>query len=208
MDYVDLYQIHRSDPATPIAETMEALDDVVRSGKARYLGASTMPAWRFAKAQVVAERNGWTRFVAMQNHYNLLYREEEREMLPLCVESGVGVIPYSPLARGLLAGGRGHGGDPATTRARSDPVQRSLYGRPGDAEVIDRVAHIAAARGDPPARLALAWLLHNPGVTAPIVGVTRAAHLDDAVAATTLELSSEEIALLEEPYVPHRVDEE
>jgi 1-deoxyxylulose-5-phosphate synthase len=209
MDYVDLYQVHRSDPETPIAETMEALDDVVRSGKARYLGASTMPAWRFAQAQAVAERHGWTRFVSMQNHYNLLYREEEREMLPLCVESGVGVIPYSPLARGLLAGSRGRGGgDRRTTRAGSDPVQDELYGQPGDAEVIDRVATVAAQRGVPPAQLALAWLLHKPGVTAPIAGVTRPAHLDDAVAATTLALSAEEIALLEEPYLPHRVDEE
>jgi 1-deoxyxylulose-5-phosphate synthase len=209
MDYVDLYQIHRHDPETPIEETMEALHDVVRAGKARYLGASTMPAWRLAQAQAVAERHGWTRFVSMQNHYNLLYREEEREMIPLCLEAGVGVIPYSPLARGLLAGSRGRGGgDRRTTRAGSDPVQDELYGQPGDAEVIDRVAAVAAERGVPPAQLALAWLLHKPAVTTPIVGVTRPEHLDDAVAATTLALSAEEIALVEEPYIPHRVDEE
>jgi len=207
MDYVDLYQIHRADPQTPIEETMEALHDVVRAGKARYLGASTMPAWRFAKAQAVAEWHGWTRFVSMQNHYNLLYREEEPEMIPLCLDQGVGIIPYSPLARGLLAGSRGRDGTRRTIRAESDPVQDSLYGQPGDAEVIERVATVAAVRDVPPAQLALAWLLHKPAVTAPIVGVTKPAQLDDAIAATTLALSAEEISLLEEPYLPHRTEE-
>jgi 1-deoxyxylulose-5-phosphate synthase len=195
LDYVDLYQIHRWDDRTPIEETMEALHDVVRAGKARYLGASTMAAWQFAKAQAVAERHGWTRFVSMQNHYNLLRREEEREMIPLCMDQGVGVVPYSPLARGLLAGS----GDRRTTRSQSDPLQDRLYGRPGDAEVIERVAEVARERGVPAAQVALAWLLRKPGVTAPIVGATRTEHIVDAVAAAALELTRDEIARLEEP---------
>jgi 1-deoxyxylulose-5-phosphate synthase len=195
LDYVDLYQIHRWDDRTPIEETMEALHDVVRAGKARYLGASTMAAWQFAKAQAVAERHGWTRFVSMQNHYNLLRREEEREMIPLCVDQGVGVVPYSPLARGLLTGS----GDRRTTRSKSDPLQDRLYGRPGDAEIIERVAAFARERGVPAAQVALAWLLHKPGVTAPIVGATRTEHIVDAVAAAALELTRDEIARLEEP---------
>ena len=199
MDYVDLYQIHRWDKETPIEETMEALHDVVRAGKARYIGASSMYAWQFARAQHVAERNGWTPFVSMQNHYNLLYREEEREMIPLCLDQGVGVIPYSPLARGVLAGTR------KTARTESDPLQGDLYRGYGDFDVVDRVAELAPERGVPPAQIALAWLLHKAGVTAPIVGATKLTHVDDALAATELTLSLEEIARLEEPYQPHRV---
>jgi aryl-alcohol dehydrogenase-like predicted oxidoreductase len=205
LDYVDLYQIHRWDDETPIEETMEALHDVVRSGKARYIGASTMYGWQFAKAQHVAERHGWTRFVSMQNHYNLLYREEEREMIPLCLDQGVGIIPWSPLARGFLAGTRSREGERRTTRAETDALQDRLYGRPEDFEVIDRVVEVAGERGVPPAQVALAWLLHKPGVTAPIVGATKLEHLADALAAAELELSADEIARLEEPYVPHPV---
>jgi 1-deoxyxylulose-5-phosphate synthase len=202
-EYVDLYQIHRWDPDTPIEETMEALHDVVRTGKARYIGASTMPAWQFAKAQATAERNGWTRFVSMQNHYNLLYREEEREMIPCCLDQGVGVVPYSPLARGFLAGTRTRAGEHRTARSESDPVQQQLYGRGEDFDVIDTVVAVAGERGVPPARIALAWLLHKPGVIAPIVGATKLDHVEDALAAIELELSAEEIARLERPYRPH-----
>ncbi|MGZ4169634.1 MAG: aldo/keto reductase [Solirubrobacteraceae bacterium] len=207
VDHVDLYQIHRWDPDTPIEETMEALHDVVRSGKARYIGASTMAAWQFAKAQATAERHGWTRFVSMQNHYNLLYRDEEREMIPLCRDQGVGIVPYSPLARGFLAGKRTRDGGGATARSQSDPVQEVLYGRDEDFDVIERLGEVAGQRGEPPARTALAWLLHQPGVTAPIVGATRLAHIEDAVAACALTLSAAEIARLEEPYRPHPVDQ-
>ena len=206
LDYVDLYQIHRWDEETPIEETMEALHDVVRSGKARYIGASSMYAWQFAKAQAVAERNGWTRFVSMQNHYNLIYREEEREMIPQCVDQGVAVMPWSPLARGRLAGNRGPQGERLTRRAETDPFGDSLYTAPErDQPVIDRVNEVASERGVPAAQIGLAWLLHKPAVTAPIVGSTKAAHLDDALAAEQLELSDEEIARLEEPYVPHAI---
>jgi 1-deoxyxylulose-5-phosphate synthase len=205
MDYVDLYQIHRWDSETPIEETMEALHDVVRAGKARHIGASSMYAWQFAKAQHVAERNGWTRFVSMQNHYNLLYREEEREMIPQCLDQGVGVLPWSPLARGLLAGTRTRDGERRTTRAGTDDYADRLYGAPEDFDVIERVGEVAAERGVPPAQVALAWLLHRPGVTAPIVGATKLSHLEDAVAAEQLSLSTEEIARLEEPYRPHTV---
>jgi aryl-alcohol dehydrogenase-like predicted oxidoreductase len=205
MDYVDLYQIHRWDSETPIEETMEALHDVVRAGKARYLGASSMYAWQFAKAQRVAERNGWMPFVSMQNHYNLLYREEEREMIPQCIDQGVGLLPWSPLARGWLAGTRTREGDHRTTRAGSDPVADRMYGRDEDFDVVERVAEVAAERGVPPAQLALAWLLQQPGVTAPIVGVTKPEHLEDALSAVDLALSPEEMARLEEPYRPHRV---
>ena len=205
MDYVDLYQIHRWDDGTPIEETMEALHDVVRMGKARYLGASSMHAWQFAKAQAVAERNGWSRFVSMQNHYNLLYREEEREMIPQCVDQGVGVIPWSPLARGVLTGNRTRSGERRTTRAGSDAFGDTLYAMPSDFDVVDRVAEVAQRRGVPSAQVALAWLLHRPGVTAPIVGATRIGHLADALAAEQLELSAEEMSALEEPYVPHPV---
>jgi 1-deoxyxylulose-5-phosphate synthase len=205
MDYVDLYQIHRWDPRTPIEETMEALHDVVRAGKARYIGASSMYAWQFAKAQHVAERNGWTRFVSMQNHYNLVYREEEREMIPLCLDQGVGVIPWSPLARGFLTGTRTRSGERRTTRAETDQFTDRLYGRPEDFDVADRVAEVAGERGVPPAQMALAWLMHRPGVTAPIVGATKAEHLEDALAAAELDMADDEMARLEQPYVPHAV---
>jgi len=199
-DYVDLYQIHRWDPTTPVEETMEALHDVVKAGKARYLGASSMYAWQFAKAQHAADRNGWTRFVSMQNHYNLLYREEEREMLPQCQDMGVGVIPWSPLARGRLT----RDWDSETARAETDEFGGSLY-RDEDRAVVERVAAVAAGRGVPRAQVALAWLLAQPAVTSPIVGVTKRAHLDDAVAAVDLELSTDELAELGEGYVPHAV---
>jgi aryl-alcohol dehydrogenase-like predicted oxidoreductase len=204
LDYVDLYQIHRWDPHVPIEETMDALNEVVRAGKARYIGASSMHAWQFAKAQHTAERNGFARFVSMQNHYNLLYREEEREMIPQCLDQGVGVIPWSPLARGVLAGNRTRGGEKTTTRANTDQFADYLYNE-GDFDVVDRVAEVAAERGVAPAQVALAWLLHRPGVTAPIVGATKLAHLEDAVAAEELELSPEEMQRLEAPYVPHGV---
>lgn len=204
-DHVDLYQIHRWDAATPIEETLEALHDVVKAGKARYIGASSMWAWQFMKALGLQRANGWARFVSMQNHLNLLYREEEREMLPLCIAEGVGVIPWSPLARGRLT--RPWENEPGTERAGSDPITRSLYSSTegADRQVVDRVGEIAAARGIPPAQLALAWLLHKPGVTAPIVGATKQRHLEDAVAALDVTLSPDEIAALEEPYVPHPV---
>jgi aryl-alcohol dehydrogenase-like predicted oxidoreductase len=201
LDYVDLYQIHRWDPLTPIAETMEALHDVVRAGKARYIGASSMYAWQFAKAQHLAA----TRFVSMQNHYNLIYREEEREMIPQCLDQGVGILPWSPLARGLLAGGGSSGGERRTTRARTDPYLHSLYRPDLDVAVVDRAAEVAAGRGVATAQVALAWLLHQPGVTAPIVGATRLEHLEDALAAEQLSLSEEERKRLEEPYLPHPV---
>jgi 1-deoxyxylulose-5-phosphate synthase len=199
LDYVDLYQIHRWDNATPIEETMEALHDVVRIGKARYIGASSMHAWQFAKAQRVAP----TRFVSMQNHYNLIYREEEREMIPQCLDMGVGVVPWSPLARGLLAGSRTSSGERLTTRSNTDPFLDSLYRPDLDVSVIERAAEVAAGRGISSAQVALAWLLHKPGVTAPIVGTTKLAHVEDALAAEALSLSDDEIQRLEEPYVPH-----
>jgi aryl-alcohol dehydrogenase-like predicted oxidoreductase len=204
MDYVDLYQTHRWDYDTPIEETMEALHDVVRAGKARYIGASSMFAWQFAKAQHVADDHGWTRFVSMQNHYNLIYREEEREMIPQCIDQGVGVIPWSPLARGVLAGSRTREGERRTTRSNSDAFQDTLY-TAADFDVVDRAGEVAAERGVPSAQVALAWLLHRPGVTAPIVGATRLGHLEDALAAEQLDLSEDEMRRLEEPYVPHPV---
>jgi aryl-alcohol dehydrogenase-like predicted oxidoreductase len=199
LDYVDLYQIHRWDGLTPIEETMEALHDAVRAGKVRYLGASSMYAWQFSKAQRVAR----TPFVAMQNHYNLVYREEEREMIPQCLDQGVGVLPWSPLARGLLA--RASAEESPTTRSRTDPFRDSLYHPELDRPVIDRTAEVAAERGVPPAQVALAWLLHKPGVTAPIVGATRLEHVDDALTAADLSLSRDELERLEEPYAPHHV---
>jgi aryl-alcohol dehydrogenase-like predicted oxidoreductase len=205
MDYVDLYQIHRWDPRTPIEETMEALHDVVRSGKARYIGASSMFAWQFAKAQHTAEKNGWTKFVSMQNHYNLVYREEEREMIPLCLDQGVGCIPWSPLARGMLAGNRTRDGGRHTTRSSTDPFTDYLYDQPTDFDVVDAANEVAAARGVPSGQVALAWLLSRPGVTAPIVGSTKKKHLKDALAAEELTLSEDEIAQLQKPYVPHPV---
>jgi aryl-alcohol dehydrogenase-like predicted oxidoreductase len=204
MEYVDLYQIHRWDYRTPIEETMQALHDVVRAGKARYIGASSMFAWQFAKAQHTADARGLTRFVSMQNHYNLLYREEEREMIPQCLDQGVGVIPWSPLARGVLTGNRTRAGERRTTRANSDSFGDTLYSE-ADFDVVDRVAEVAARRGVPQARVALAWLLHRPGVTAPIVGATKPGHLEDALAAEQLELSEQEMGHLEEPYLPHPV---
>jgi aryl-alcohol dehydrogenase-like predicted oxidoreductase len=205
MEYVDLYQIHRWDPRTPIEETMEALHDVVRAGKARYIGASSMFAWQFAKAQHAADLHHWTRFVSMQPHYNLIYREEEREMIPLCMDQGVGIIPWSPLARGVLAGNRNRGGDRNTTRSDTDGFTDYLYAQPTDFDVVERVAEVAGERRVPPAQVALAWVLRRPGVTAPIVGATKPGHLVDALAAEQLELSAGEVARLEEPYVPHPV---
>ena len=199
-DYVDLYQIHRWDPETPIEETMEALHDVVRSGKARYLGASSMYAWQFAKAQHVAEVNGWTPFVSMQNHYNLIYREEEREMLPLCADQGVGVIPWSPLARGRLT----RPWDTTTARAETDEFGGSLY-RDEDAAIVERVLEIAERRKVSAAQVALAWVLAQPTVTSPIVGVTKAEHLDDAIKAVDHELTEAEIDELSSGYTPHAI---
>ncbi len=205
MDYVDLYQIHRWDNRTPIEETMEALHDVVRAGKARYIGASSMFAWQFAKAQAAADAHGWTRFVSMQNHYNLIYREEEREMIPQCVDMGVGVIPWSPLARGVLAGNRTRSGERRTTRSETDDFTNYLYDQPTDFDVVERVAEVAGERGVPAAQVALAWLLQKRGVTAPIVGATKTGHLSDALAAEQLVLDESEVERLEEPYVPHPV---
>jgi aryl-alcohol dehydrogenase (NADP+) len=199
-DYVDLYQIHRWDYDTPIEETLEALHDVVKAGKARYIGASSMHAWQFAKALYAADLHGWTRFVSMQNHYNLLYREEEREMLPLCIDQGVGVIPWSPLARGRLARPWAE----HTARSETDEFGRSLY-REEDETIVDTVLAVAAKRGVPPAQIALAWLLSKPGVDAPIVGATKPHHLADAVAAVDLRLDDSEIELLEKNYQPHSV---
>jgi aryl-alcohol dehydrogenase-like predicted oxidoreductase len=201
-EYVDLYQVHRWDPQTPIEETMAALHDVVRAGKALYIGASSMYAWQFAKAQHAATAVGGTRFVSMQNHYNLMYREEEREMIPLCVDQGIAVLPYSPLARGFLAGARDRSGQPKTVRAGSDPLADEFYVE-SDLDIVDVVRSVAAERGLPPAQIALAWLLSKPGVTAPIFGATKAQHLDDAVAALDLNLSDEECRRLEALYRPH-----
>jgi len=203
-DYVDLYQIHRWDPATPIEETMEALHDVVRMGKARYLGASSMYAWQFAKAQHLAEQRGWTRFVSMQNHYNLLYREEEREMVPLCRDQGVGLIPWSPLARGYLARGPEAKG---TQRSETDRFGKTLYAAMSetDQRVIAAVDALAKARKVPHAQIALAWLLQQDGVAAPIVGATKMEHLETAVGALGVQLSKEEVATLEAPYLPHPI---
>ncbi|MCA9917860.1 MAG: aldo/keto reductase [Anaerolineales bacterium] len=204
-DYVDLYQIHRWDYETPIEETMEALHDVVKAGKARYIGASSMYAWQFAKAQYTADLHGWTRFSAMQNHMNAVYREEEREMLPLCRDQGVGVIPWSPLARGFLAGNRKRNeGDP-TTRAKSDDFAKDMYYQPEDFDVVDAVKGIAKAQGVSAAQVALAWLLHKPGVTAPIIGATKMYQLEEAAAAVDISLSDEEIAQIEAPYRPHPI---
>jgi 1-deoxyxylulose-5-phosphate synthase len=202
-DYVDLYQIHRWDPTTPIEETLEALHDVVKAGKALHIGASSMWAWQFAKALRISERHGWTPFVSMQNHYNLLNREEEREMLPLCADEGIAVMPWSPLARGRLT----RDWDESTHRSENDVFGQKLYDATAasDRAVVERVAAVAAGRGVPPAQVALAWMLAKDVVTSPIVGVTRAGHLDDALAAVDLQLTEEEIASLEEPYVPHPV---
>jgi aryl-alcohol dehydrogenase (NADP+) len=199
-DYIDLYQIHRWDAAVPIEETLEALHDVVKAGKVRYIGASSMYSWQFSKALYLAERHGWTRFATMQNHYNLIYREEEREMLPLCADQGIAVIPWSPLARGRLT----RAWDASTARAESDEFGRSLY-RDEDRTVVDEVADIASARGVAPAQVALAWVSRNPVVTAPIVGATKPNHLEDAIASLSIELTEDEVKRLEQPYVPHEV---
>jgi aryl-alcohol dehydrogenase-like predicted oxidoreductase len=201
MDYVDLYQIHRFDPLTPVEETMEALHEVVQAGKARYIGASSMFAWQFAKMQHAADRHGWTRFASMQNHYNLVYREEEREMIPLCHDQGIGIIPWSPLARGLLAGKRRRSGERESVRAETDTFQDELYGRPEDFDVAEQVEQLAAARGVPPAQVALAWLLQQPAVV-PIVGATRESYIEDARAAVALSLPADALARLEAPYRP------
>jgi aryl-alcohol dehydrogenase-like predicted oxidoreductase len=203
LDYVDLYQIHRWDYRTPIEETLEALHDIVKSGKVRYIGASSMFAWQFSKALHLAARHGWTPFVTMQNHYNLLHREEEREMLPLCADAGIGVLPWSPLARGRLT----RAWDDRTERSESDEFGKTLYSAAIDADrrIVDRVAEVAGRRGVPRAQVALAWLLHKTVVSAPIVGASKPGHLEDAVAALSLTLTGEEIAALEEPYVPHPV---
>jgi aryl-alcohol dehydrogenase (NADP+) len=204
-DYIDLYQIHRHDPHTPIEETMEALNDVVRAGKVRYLGASSMYAWQFVRMQALAEQRGWARFVSMQNHYNLVYREEEREMLPLCREEGIAVIPWSPLARGFLAGNRKAPGKGATTRAKSDDFAAKMYYQPEDFDIVAQVTAVAQARKVSNAQVALAWVLSRPGITAPIIGATKMAHLEDALAALDLTLEAGEQEALEAPYRPHPV---
>ena len=204
-DYVDLYQIHRWDPETPIEETLEALHDVVKAGKARYIGASSMYAWQFAKALYLADQHGWTRFMSMQNHYNLVYREEEREMLPLCRDQHIGVIPWSPLARGFLAGNRTREQWGDTVRAKTDDFAKSMYFQDSDFAVVSRVKTLAAARAVTPAQIALAWLLHRPGITAPIIGASRMPQLEESVAAVEIQLTQEEVSSLEEPYKPHPV---
>jgi 1-deoxyxylulose-5-phosphate synthase len=205
LDYVDLYQIHRFDPATPIEETLEALDAVVRSGKALAIGASSMFAWQMAKMLSTSDRRGLARFVTMQNHYNLVYREEEREMIPLCRDEGIGLLPWSPLARGFLAGNRRKGDHGDTSRAKTDDFAHKLYYQDSDFAVVERVAELAAKRGVPQAQAALAWLLHQPGVTAPIIGASKPQHITDAVAALSLSLSAEELQSLSQPYQPHSV---
>ncbi len=204
-DYVDVYQIHRWDYSTPIEETLEALHDVVKSGKARYLGASSMFAWQFVKAQYTADLHGWTRFASMQNHYNLIYREEEREMIPFCIDQNVALIPWSPMARGFFAGDRKRGGGGETTRAHSDSYADQLYFREEDFAVAERVAQVAQAHGVSGSQLALAWVLSKPYITAPIVGATQMEHLEQSIAAQEIKLSQEEIHQLEEVYRPHPV---
>ena len=205
MDYVDLYQIHRWDYETPIEETLEALNDVVRAGKARYIGASSMYAWQFVQALNLSERHGWARFVSMQNHYNLVYREEEREMIPLCQDQGIGVIPWSPLARGFLAGNRTRNKSGETTRSHSDDFAHNMYYADNDFDTVDRVTTLAGRYGRTNAQIALAWLLHRPGVTSPIIGASKTPHLEQAVAALDIALTDEDMAFLEEPYQPHPV---
>jgi len=205
VDYVDLYQIHRFDPETPVEETLSALNDIVRTGKARYIGASSMSSWQFAKMLYLADRHGWPRFVSMQNHYNLVYREEEREMLPLCREEGIGIIPWSPLARGFLAGNRRKGDHGDTSRAKTDDFAHELYFSDADFAVADRVAELAKRQGVKPAQIALAWVIAQPGVTAPIIGASKLPQLDEAIDALALRLSKDDVAFLEEPYQPHPV---
>ena len=205
MDHVDLYQIHRWDYETPIEETMEALNDVVRAGKTRYIGASSMYAWQFSKAQHTAESHGWSRFVSMQNHYNLVYREEEREMIPLCVDQGIGLIPWSPMARGFFAGDRKRGGGGETSRSQSDPFANQLYFRDEDFTVADCAAEIAKERNVTASQVALAWILNKPHIASPIIGATKMDHLNQAIAALDVKLSEDEVKRLEEPYRPHPV---
>jgi aryl-alcohol dehydrogenase (NADP+) len=204
-EYIDLYQIHRFDPVTPIEETLEALHDVVKSGKALYIGASSMFAWQFAKMLDVAERRGWTKFVTMQNHYNLVYREEEREMIPLCIDRGIGVIPWSPLARGFLAGNRTRQQRGTTERAQTDEFAHQMYYTDSDFDVVDRVVELAKRRGVTPAQIALAWILHKPGVTAPIIGASKMEQFEQSLAALDVALDATEMQFLEEPYKPHAV---
>ncbi|MBI1278417.1 MAG: aldo/keto reductase [Anaerolineaceae bacterium] len=204
-DYVDLYQIHRWDYETPIEETMEALHDVVKAGKALYIGASSMYAWQFAKAQAVAQLNGWTPFVSMQNHYNLVYREEEREMIPYCREEGIALIPWSPLARGFLVGNHKRDKTGETIRSNTDNLLHDRYYQDNDFDVLDRLLDLAKRMDVKPAQLALAWVLHKPGITSPIVGASKMQHLDDAIAAMSIKLSEEDIAFLEDAYIPHRI---
>lgn len=205
MDYIDLYQIHRFDPHTPMEETLEALNDVVRAGKALYIGASSMFAWQFAKMLTLSRQRGWAQFVSMQNHYNLVYREEEREMIPLCRAEGVGLIPWSPLARGFLAGNRTPGTGGATTRSKSDPFAQSMYYQDADFKVVEAVTAIAQKRGLGNAQIALAWVLGQPGITAPIIGASKMPHLDDALAALEIKLDADELKALNDAYVPHPV---
>jgi len=205
MDYVDLYQIHRWDYGTPIEETMEALHDVVKAGKARYIGASSMYAWQFAKALHTSEKHGWTRFVSMQDHYNLVYREEEREMIPLCLDEGIGLIPWSPMARGFFAGNRKPGGGGETVRAQGDAFADELYFRDEDFKVAERVQEVAKARGVTGPQIALAWLLNKPHISAPIIGASKMDHLNQAIAALEIKLSDEEVKRLEESYQPHPI---
>jgi aryl-alcohol dehydrogenase-like predicted oxidoreductase len=204
-DYIDLYQIHRWDDSTPIAETLAALDDLVRAGKVRYIGASSMYAWQFSKALYLADLHGWTRFVSMQNHYNLIYREEEREMIPLCLDQGIAVIPWSPLARGFLAGNRTQDKKGETTRSRSDDFAHRMYYSEDDFKVLERTRELAGRRGQRPAQVALAWMLHKPAITSPIIGATRLSHLEESLAALEIRLEADEISFLEEPYRPHPV---
>jgi aryl-alcohol dehydrogenase-like predicted oxidoreductase len=205
VEAIDLYQVHRFDPAVPIEETLAALDHLVQQGKVRYIGASSTAAWQFARALAKSEQHGWARFTCMQNHYNLLYREEEREMLPLCAAEGIGVMPWSPLARGLLAGGRRTEVRGETARGQTDSLTPTLYDQPGDDDVIAALERVAAQRGLPPAEIALAWLLGKPTVTAPIVGSTKLGHLETALRALDLQLTDEEVRALEAPYRPHAV---
>jgi aryl-alcohol dehydrogenase (NADP+) len=204
-DYVDLYQIHRWDDETPIEETLEALHDVVKAGKARYIGASSMYAWQFAQALYTSDLHGWTRFVSMQNHYNLVYREEDREMNPLCIDQGIGIIPWSPMARGFLAGNRTREKSGETTRSKSDAFAHNMYYEGNDFDTLDAVIGLANERGVRPAQIALAWMLHKPGITSPIIGASKMPHLEEAVAALDIRLSAEEMARLEAPYQPHPV---
>lgn len=204
-DYVDLYQIHRWDYDTPIEETMEALHDVVKAGKARYIGASSMFAWQFAQSLSVSELHGWTRFVSMQNHYNLIYREEEREMIPLCLDQGIGIVPWSPLARGFLAGNRDKAARGETARSKTDEYAHQMYYQDDDFTVVDRLTEIAKAHGLSNVKVALAWILSKPGITSPIIGASKPQHLDDALAALSVKLSAADVKKLEEPYRPHRI---